>query len=217
MNSLIKKVLIFNYSLLAIGLIVSYFFPEKKERIEEPQIYVEEEIPIEEIYAKRILSLSSLDINEARYISSRVYFYSQKYNVDYNYCMVIINTESDFKYNAYNKNGKAYGLCQITKPCLEEFNKNNKTKYILNDMLNIELNLEVGIWYISYLENHYKIQNNEDSYIAYNIGITKFNKMNNYEKELLRNGIYPMNMYGFKKGEVYRPIKRYYAKLSNWS
>ena len=212
------KFSIFTCCILSVCIIIS-FIPIKKEEKYNPIEILEEpiETPIEEIYAQKILTISSLNINEARHISSRIYFYSQKYKLSYSYCMVIINTESDFKYDAYNKNGKAYGLCQITKPCLEEFNKKNKTNYELKDMTNIELNLEIGIWYLSFLKNYYNIQREEDIYIAYNIGITKFNRMSNYEKELLREGIYPICMYGYNKGDIYRPIKRYYNKLNYWS
>jgi hypothetical protein len=128
---------------------------------------------------------------------------------------VIVYVESDFAKAAFNRNGGAYGLCQITQPCLDEYNWNNSTNYTLNQMLNPNLNLKVGFWYYNRLLTHYKkyseygIHDLKDAYIAYNLGVTAFKNVGESGRVSLRNGIYPCSIYGAKKGSYYNPSLRY--------
>jgi len=166
---------------------------------------------------------------DAVYMSKKIYEYSSKYNLSHKEGLIIVNIESDFNKNAYNHNGKAYGLCQITEKCLQEYNEKNGTEYNLNDMYNIDLNLDVGFWYYDRILNHYSKYDNygiildtreealRDAYIAYNIGPTIFKNVEEEGREMLRNGIYPKNMYGKKKGDEYKSISRFNYITDKWS
>ena len=168
-------------------------------------------------------------LEEAMVLNNKICFYAEKYNISAKDGHIIVNVESDFKSTAYNKKGKAVGLTQITTPCLQEYNNINGTKYELEQMFDIDLNLEVGFWYYSRLMNHYSkyaeygitLSTDEkalrDCYIAYNVGITEFKNVGRYGRNQLRNGIYPKNMYGAKKGEPYEPIARYFSIVESWS
>lgn len=138
----------------------------------------------------------------------------------------IVHIESDFRIDAFNKSGKAYGLCQVTKPCLDEYNWKHGTDYSLQDMFNPDLNLEIGFWYYNRLIYHYGEKfgitlTNEwtllrDAYIAYNIGITKFSDIGKHGRNELRSGRYPCAMYGSKKGDKYQPYFRFVEKAKVW-
>ena len=43
--------------------------------------------------------------------------------------LIIVNVESDFKIDAYNRGGNAHGLTQSTPVCLEEYNWYHGTDY----------------------------------------------------------------------------------------
>lgn len=137
----------------------------------------------------------------------------------------IVHIESDFRPNAFNDG--AYGLCQITWPCLEEYNANHTVKYSLeDDMFDVDKNLEVGFWYYNRLVHHYGSASgitttNEwsllrDAYIAYNIGITKFSGIGRWGRNELRKGRYPCDMYGSKEGGRYQPYFRFKEKAIIW-
>lgn len=142
--------------------------------------------------------------------------------------LVIVNVESDFKSNAYNKKGKAYGLTQATLSCLNEFNWYNNTEYTEEDLYDVDINLEVGFWYYNRILTHYadyygyiSSSSNEkalkDAYICYNIGIKKFSDIGSSGRNELRNGVYPCDMYGSKKGDTYEPVKRFTEKMTIWN
>lgn len=52
-----------------------------------------------------------------------------------NIVSVITQIESGGDVSAIGDNGKAFGLLQIQQPCLDDFNKWNGTKYVLDDLL----------------------------------------------------------------------------------
>ena len=186
-------------------------------------------------YASKIVSVRtsnndySITMEDAENLSKKIYNYAKKYDFTHKEGMVIINTESDFKKDAYNRKGKAYGLCQITQPCLSEYNKINGTEYELWQMFDVDLNLEVGFWYYNRLMNYYsnyvkygiKTETREqaiaDCYIAYNVGITTFKNVGHWGRNQLRVGYYPIDMYGSKSGESYIPITRFRKISTNWS
>lgn len=171
----------------------------------------------------------NFSVGDAHNLYRKISYYSEKYNILIKDALVIVNVESDFKTDAYNERGKAYGLTQITSPCLKEYNNVNGTNYKLENMFDIDLNLEVGFWYYSRLMKHYSKFNEygitltsdttalRDSYIAYNIGVTEFKNAGRDGRNQLRNGVYPRNMHGYKKGTPYKPITRYYKIVEEWS
>ena len=181
------------------------------------------------IEVRLICGDSNLIVREVTELQKKICEYSNKYNLTQEEGFIIVHTESDFKINAYNKYGNAVGLCQITEPCIREYNNMHGTEYTLEQMYDIDLNLEVGFWYFNRLLNHYskyseygittdtRRQALRDCYIAYNIGITKFKEVGRYGRNQLRIGYYPANMYGAKKGDIYQPIYRYRNIYNIWS
>lgn len=168
-------------------------------------------------------------LDEAYTIFYKIRFYAEKYHISLKDALVIINVESDFKFDAYNKYGQAYGLCQVTQICLDEYNWNHcATNYTLEDMYDIDANLEVGFWYYNRILTHYSEHYGyittsspdkaiRDAYIAYNIGTTVFNKVGRDGRNMLRNGTFPINGYGYRKGEKYNPVFRLYEIMDNWN
>ena len=181
------------------------------------------------IEVRLICGDSNLIVREVTELQKKICEYSNKYNLTQKEGFIIVHTESDFKINAYNKYGNAVGLCQITEPCVREYNNMHGTEYTLEQMYDVDLNLEVGFWYFNRLLNHYskyseygittdtRRQALRDCYIAYNIGITKFKEVGRYGRNQLRIGYYPANMYGAKKGDIYQPIYRYRNIYNIWS
>ena len=181
------------------------------------------------IEVRLICGDSNLTVREVTELQKKICEYSNKYNLTQEEGFIIVHTESDFKINAYNKYGNAVGLCQITEPCVREYNNMHGTEYTLEQMYDVDLNLEVGFWYFNRLLNHYskyseygittdtRRQALRDCYIAYNIGITKFKEVGRYGRNQLRIGYYPVNMYGAKKGDIYQPIYRYRNIYNIWS
>lgn len=183
------------------------------------------------IMSTRIVKCGDDDFtfDEAYLIFSKIRYYAEKHQIPLKDALVIINIESDFKVDAYNKHGKAYGLCQVTKLCLDEYNWNhcNTSDFILDDMYDIDANLEVGFWYYNRILTHYSDyygyittsspkKTIRDAYIAYNIGTTVFNSIGRDGRNMLRNGKFPINGYGYKKGEKYNPVFRLYEIMDNW-
>ena len=181
------------------------------------------------IEVRLICGDSNLIVREVTELQKKICEYSNKYNLTQEEGFIIVHTESDFKINAYNKYGNAVGLCQITEPCVREYNNMHGTEYTLEQMYDVDLNLEVGFWYFNRLLNHYskyseygittdtRRQALRDCYIAYNIGVTKFKEVGRYGRNQLRIGYYPANMYGAKKGDIYQPIYRYRNIYNIWS
>lgn len=185
-------------------------------------------------YASKIVRIRNIEcedydftFEDAFSILNAISYYSDKHNLSLKDGIIIVHVESDFKVDAYNKWGKAYGLCQVTKPCLEEYNWKHGTDYTLEDMYDVNLNLEVGFWYYNRILTNYDDRYNyitttsddkkiRDAYIAYNIGVTVFDKVGRDGRNMLRNGKFPMNAYGYRKGETYRPVLRLYEVLDNW-
>ena len=181
------------------------------------------------IEVRLICGDSNLIVRDTIELQKKICEYSNKYNLTHEEGFIIVHTESDFKINAYNRYGNAVGLCQITEPCVREYNNMHGTEYTLEQMYDVDLNLEVGFWYFNRLLNHYskyseygittdtRRQALRDCYIAYNIGITKFKEVGRYGRNQLRIGYYPANMYGAKKGDIYQPINRYRNIYNIWS
>ena len=185
-------------------------------------------------YAERILYArwengeTSYSLYEAINLLKLITKKAEKHGFTTNEGLIIVNVESDFKIDAYNRGGNAHGLTQSTPVCLEEYNLYHGTKYKIIDLYDPEINLEVGFWYYRRILTHYAdcygyISDSSpekalrDAYIAYNIGVTTFNKIGRSGRNDLRNGVYPCNMYGSKKGDAYTPVSRYLRLASDWS
>ena len=140
---------------------------------------------------------------------------------------IIVYVESDFC-NVVNGFG-ATGYCQITPPCLNEFNdKAGRCRYTMADMKDPDKNLEVGFWYYNRLMTYYADRSEyglttwtedrllRDAYIAYNVGVTTFKAVGKWGRNELRSGRYPHNMYGARRGDPYTPALRYFDKRDDW-
>lgn len=75
-------------------------------------------------------------------------------NVDFRWMLAIMNRESFFIPSAYNPSDPAQGICQITPPCLEAYNKcHPNNKYTFNEMYNYRKCIDVGSWFLLDLYN----------------------------------------------------------------
>lgn len=185
-------------------------------------------------YAIKILEVRrangdyNFSVESALNLTKKIIRHAGEENISVSDGFLIVHIESDFNINASNEYG-AVGLTQVTNPCLKEYNNINNTDYTLEDMKNLDLNLMVGFWYYNRILTHYAsypsygitVENPKsalrDAYIAYNIGVTEFKNLGVNGRNALRNGYYPVDMYGSKAGEEYRPIKnRYFPFSEKW-
>ena len=196
--------------------------------------------PVWKEHAEKIISTSKkewgeneekLNFESAIELIKKIEKAAEKYQMDLKTALALVDVESSFNAKAKNKSGDAYGLCQVTFPCLDEYNKWHETDYTLENMYDADLNLEVGFWYykiriLDYYNEKYDFitTNSEwktfrDAYIAYNIGITTFAKIGKSGRNSLRQGVYPNSKYTRKYGKagsVYRPVKRCMKKAKEW-
>lgn len=167
-------------------------------------------------------------MRDALYLLDKIEYYARKNNLSLTAALTIVNVESDFNKNAYVKSTRAYGLTQSTPVCLNEYNWMNETDYTVDDLFDVDINLEVGFWYYNRILTHYNDYYGyittstpekalRDAYLAYNVGVTMFDKIGQSGRNELRNGVYPCNMYGSQKGEAYEPINRYLKLAMDWS
>ena len=168
-----------------------------------------------------------ISLDDAIALSRKIESYARGYGLNLNMAFAIVDIESDFRSDVVNPKVPAYGLCQITRPCLDEYNRENNKTYTLEQMVNPNLNLDVGFWYYNRILTHYNDHYNyiteisdytilRDAYIAYNIGVTAFNDISKQGRNEFRNGHYPKAMYGAKKGDTYEPVNRCLRKAKIW-
>jgi soluble lytic murein transglycosylase-like protein len=100
----------------------------------------------------------------------------------------VIQVESHWDANAYNKKSKATGLGQITPPALNDFNTLNKEKYTMEHMKDPQKNMRVTNWYLSeripQMLKHYNIPVTLQNILAsYNFGIGNVKKGKAFPEE----------------------------------
>jgi len=93
----------------------------------------------------------------------------------------VIQTESNWKGDAYNKKSGATGLGQITPIALEDFNTLKKEKLTMADMKDPQKNMYVTDWTLNYripsMLRTYKLPLTIDNVLtAYNFGIGNLKK-----------------------------------------
>ena len=191
-------------------------------------------------YAEKIINTSKkewgeneekLNFEDAIFLIEKIEKTAEKYQMDLKTALALVDVESSFNAKAKNKSGEAYGLCQVTFPCLKEYNDWHGTSYTLENMYDEDLNLEVGFWYykiriLDFYNKKYDFitTNSEwrtfrDAYIAYNIGIFTFAKIGKSGRNSLRQGVYPNSKYTKKYGKPkssYNPLKRCMRKAKEW-
>jgi len=95
---------------------------------------------------------------------------------------MIAMAESSGDPSAISADG-GYGLYQITRPVLSDYNRVHKTAYTLNDLLSPKLNTRVAMWYLKWIDKQLtKASYPNDSVrlvVAYNWGLGKL-KRNGY-------------------------------------
>jgi len=194
--------------------------------VEKPEITVKFESGVELVierkedsydYSLALMTFSAMkkaeldmDWNDALYVSETITRKAKEAGLDPRDALILCHVESDFKYDANNKRGGAVGLCQITKPCLKEYNDWTGNSYTMNDMWEIDKNLTVGFWYMKHLmtvyaKRGYPIHTIRDAYIAYNVGPSYYKNAKN--REMLEAGKH-YNKYT-KRWEVYNANKRF--------
>jgi hypothetical protein len=116
---------------------------------------------------------------EALFIYECIIDGCEKYDIPNKYVFGMGAQESRFISSARNKRTKATGILQICPDGLTDYNNWNGTNYELDDMFDVKLNIEVGLWNLKqqayYLRKEPRISYS-DCIIAYNTGIGHFKK-----------------------------------------
>lgn len=175
---------------------------------------------------------TNFSLSDANNLLQKINFYSTKHRIDLTTAIQIVAIESSFNASAHNVGGGAYGLCQVTRPCLDEYNRELGKSYSLEDMYDTDRNLEVGFWYYhriltwyadkyDYITTTTERARLRDAYIAYNYGVTAFKDIGRSGRNDLRNGIYPKYTYKGKNyggpiGSVYSPMNRFNRIYDEW-
>ena len=201
----------------------------------------EEQLPVEPILEDKVEEVQEtfyVDFQtEGERISTAVLAKSIKYNCPVEVVLSLISSESGKASTAeLNKdtilsvNPRArsckdcVGLIQCGQSALTDYNNANGTSYTMEDLLDIEINLEVGVWH--YMRYYEQYPDWTTLYIIYNVGIGNFEKVNPYifygydGKEyqwyrnrffLLRGMYWPTESYAYslRDPEPYRPKERF--------
>lgn len=195
--------------------------------------YYQEDPIIEDLFkgdpliTSRIQKLSGLDEENAASLLKTIAHFAEIHGLSLHEALIIVDIESDFIASAYNEGGGAYGLCQVTQPCLDEYNATFGTHLILEDMLDTAMCLDVGFWYYSQILTRYQDRYGyitetsddtkvRDAYIAYNVGVTTFARVGRDGRNSFRRGVWPVSLYGHESGDVYYPMERFQSKLLAW-
>lgn len=116
---------------------------------------------------------------EALFIYECIINGCEKYDIPNKYVFGMGAQESRFISSARNKRTKATGILQICPDGLTDYNNWNGTNYELDDMFDVKLNIEVGLWNLKqqayYLRKEPRVSYS-DCIIAYNTGIGHFKK-----------------------------------------
>lgn len=121
------------------------------------------------------------------YLNIIIYKYATQYDIDIEILKRLIYFESRYKINAIS-NKQAFGLMQLRKITVIDIKKRLNIKEKVN-ILDIENNIKFGCYYLRYLLNYYK-NDYRKTLIAYNMGLSKFNKTkkyNNVTKKYINN------------------------------
>lgn len=180
--------------------------------IEREQTIVENIIPIN--YKKEITieeAANYAKTRNAKRITEVAFQMKEKYNLPLYIIFSIIDTESEFYRVANSRIGKenGRGLMQVSEVCLKDFNNKSGEKIRTKDELYyIYVNMNIGCWYYSRLYNLKAINNYDEAYVAYNVGIGNFQK---YKNKYLNNKLPDNSSYNALKR--FRQKENYYYDL----
>ena len=142
--------------------------------------------------------------------SEYVIKYSHKYEVDENLIYALIKAESNFKADAVS-NKNAQGLMQLMFSTAEEVANKNGIELTEENILNPDININIGTKYISTLLEKYKCV--ELAIAAYNAGIGNVDKW--IEKGIIKSDGSDIENIPFKETNTYvRKIMRDYKIYS---
>jgi hypothetical protein len=172
---------------------------------------IEEVIEIKEVsvsdYVKIITERDNSNLQNTEYLTSTIIKFADKYDIPLIPAFALIYAESSFFIDATSRLGKdnGFGLTQVSKIGLADYNRINGTSYVQDDLLDIEVALEIGFWiykqnglYVPYLEN------DVEYYVAYNVGAFNFKK---YYDSHWSNDLHP-------SGKSYTARMNYLSKRS---
>jgi len=132
--------------------------------------------------------------------------YSQEYNVDENLIYALIKAESNFQVDAIS-NKNALGLMQLMPSTAEEVANKNGIQLTEENILEPDVNINIGTKYISTLLEKYECV--EIALAAYNAGIGNVNKW--IENEIIKADGSDIENIPFKETNTYvRKIMRDY-------
>ena len=142
--------------------------------------------------------------------SEYVIKYSQKYEVDENLIYALIKAESNFKADAVS-NKNAQGLMQLMFATAEEVANKNGIELTEENILNPDININIGTKYISTLLEKYECV--ELAIAAYNAGIGNVDKW--IEKGIIKSDGSDIENIPFRETNTYvRKIMRDYKIYS---
>ena len=142
--------------------------------------------------------------------SEYVIKYSQKYEVDENLIYALIKAESNFKADAVS-NKNAQGLMQLMFATAEEVANKNGIELTEENILNPDININIGTKYISTLLEKYECI--ELAIAAYNAGIGNVDKW--IEKGIIKSDGSDIENIPFRETNTYvRKIMRDYKIYS---
>ena len=132
--------------------------------------------------------------------------YSQEYNVDENLIYALIKAESNFQAEAVS-NKNALGLMQLMPTTAEEIANKNGIELTEKNILEPDININIGTKYISTLLEKYECV--EVALAAYNAGIGNVNKW--IESGIIKSDGSDIENIPFKETNTYvRKIMRDY-------
>ena len=97
--------------------------------------------------------------------------YAKEYGVDESLLYAVIRCESGFREDVESQAG-AVGLMQLMPDTFSwlQMNKDGEETYSASDLKNPGINIEYGAYYLSWLMDHYGVENT--AVAAYNAGVT---------------------------------------------
>lgn len=155
--------------------------------VSTPVVRTQQEIDAAVILKMQSISTYRVSYNTAGYIYRIIKEKCKMYNAPINYVWGMSAQESRFLPTAHNRRTNATGLLQICPLALQDYNDWNGTHYTMEDMYNIELNIEVGVWNL--MQQAYYLRREptvtyKDCVIAFNTGVGDFKL---YKNDWLNN------------------------------
>ena len=155
-----------------------------------------------------VISINTLTIKilYKKEYSEYVSKYSKQYNVDENLIYALIKAESNFQADAIS-NKNALGLMQLMPSTAEEVANKNEIQLTEENILEPDININIGTKYISTLLEKYECV--ELALAAYNAGIGNVNKW--IENGIIKSDGSDIENIPFKETNTYvRKIMRDY-------